>query len=854
MRATLQNSLIVSCTALLLPAIAAGHSPHDVITDIAGAPATGPSRGHLFIVVTDQVFRSEDSGARWKNLVKGLDNRFSFTSIAVSPDYASDDTVFAATAGDGVYRSRDGGNSWAGINSGLDRLDISGLSVSPRYREDGRILAASHSGGVWRRVAGAADWQMVLTETVIAVAFAERDRPGGQPWIYAGDGDGNVWRSVDNGRLWEITHTLLDGVSITSMHFSGGTLFLGTSGHGLFRSDDDAVSFQRVDGLRPERTRDCPDEELPEPVVDHHVTAITSSADDDELFVTSWYSGVFRSADGGKSWSSWNEGASCDPQADHMSVAHFTKVIESGGTAGQPVFWLAAFDGLFRRDGDGSDWEQAETLPVGLIKGMAVSDRRAAPVSIALATYGGGFYITDDAGSTWTIGNKGLITTRLTALSFSPDYPDDGVIYAGAIRRLLRSDDSGRSWQPIDLRFRSFGHRVVNKLERMGLPVDWLRSDTGVTLPVYPTVTAQPRGNGERVLFASRFHGVLQYRNDTTELSRLWSGTDEIINSFELSPDFPSDQTAFASVRGSGLIRSTDAGASWAPVNDGLDIVDLWNATPARGDFRRDMLIALSPAFDSDATVFSGSPAGTGLYQSSDAGDSWTRVAALDELVRAPVLAIALSPEFASDQRMIVSMQGHGLFMSQDAGRSFVPIARRLYDSNASVEWLEFSPDFARDRTVIAASDEQLFLSGDGGASWRRIARPVRYEDMREVVRYRGSRERLRGDDYSASTETRLSGTGSRARLDFVGTGVAWMGSKAPSFGRAEVFIDGETAGVVDCRSPTAMPLQELFVADGLEFGKHRIEVRPVDDGTGSTDPVAIDAFDVLPDTGQTDR
>jgi photosystem II stability/assembly factor-like uncharacterized protein len=205
---------------LLLPNFAAAHSPHHLITDIATAPV-GSANSHTYILITDQLFRSEGEAGPWKNLVNGINNQYAFTSIKVSPGYANDNTAFVATSGDGVYRTTDQGDSWVKTVSGLGRLDIHLLSVSSNYSTDGRILAAAESGGVWRSVDNGEQWNMVLSEGTVITAFTEIVDSDGAT-IVAGDADGNVWHSDDGGRLWEIVHEIRAGGAITSVAVVAG--------------------------------------------------------------------------------------------------------------------------------------------------------------------------------------------------------------------------------------------------------------------------------------------------------------------------------------------------------------------------------------------------------------------------------------------------------------------------------------------------------------------------------------------------------------------------------------------------------------------------------------------------------
>jgi photosystem II stability/assembly factor-like uncharacterized protein len=685
---------------------------------------------------------------------------------------------------------------------------------------------------------------MVLTEPIRIRAIAEQ--PGTRV-VYAGDADGRLWRSTDNGRLWEIVYEFTRVGEITSIAVTGDAIWVGTSVNGLYRSTNITPSFRRVESLQPNRLEDCRGNALETPIADPHITSVTASPDEQRILVTTWFGAVFVSETNGADWEEWESELSCDKQADDMSVPHFRKIAFAAGTDGQPVYWLGAFDGLFRGTDLASDWHQLETLPLGQIKGMAVTGGEAQPSVIALATYGGGFYLTDDRGESWTIGNKGLQTTRLTGISFSPDYFDDGVIYAGASRRLLRSDDNGQSWRRIDLEKRSFGTRVANKLGNLGIQADWLRS--GDSRPIYPTMLVQtPETGSSRALIGTRFHGVLEYDHGSGESTALWSGTDNIMNTFVSSPDVDQDNTLFASVRGEGVIRSDDGGESWVRTNEGLPFVNRWSNSEGATDFRRDVHLAISPGFGTDRTLFGGSPAADGLYVSRNRGDSWQRLSIASTASPALVLAIAVSPDFEQDQTLIASIKGQGLFRSTDGGDNFDLVGSGLVADNASIEWLDFSPDFGNDQTVVAASDETLYLSEDGGESWAAVPRPVRYEDMRNVVRFDGQRQRRRGEQYSALTETVLRQPGSSSTVNFVGDGVRWIGSTAPDFGRAEVRVDNEVVDVVSSKSDKQTHMQEIFSIRGLGPGPHKLEIRVVGaQADDEAEGVSIDAIDVIP-------
>lgn len=82
------------------------------------------------------------------------------------------------------------------------------------------------------------------------------------------------------------------------------------------------------------------------------------------------------------------------------------------------------------------------------------------------------------------------------------------------------------------------------------------------------------------------------------------------------------------------------------------------------------------------------------------------------------------------------------------------------------------------------------------------------------------------------------------ASLDFLGTGIDWITTRGPSYGRAQVLIDDIDRGVVDLYAPrTEWAAVESY--SGLTEGLHRIQVRVLGERNRASQgsKVVIDAF-----------
>ncbi len=137
-----------------------------IVHSVAVSPSYGNDRTVYAGTHGDGIIFSTNGGATWNSANNGLDN-LDVQAIALTPGFSSSRTMFAATSGGGIFRSTTAGSQWVSFNNGLTTHDISALAVSPAYASDTQLLAGTNGSGIARLVVTEPE----ITVTPTSVAF-----------------------------------------------------------------------------------------------------------------------------------------------------------------------------------------------------------------------------------------------------------------------------------------------------------------------------------------------------------------------------------------------------------------------------------------------------------------------------------------------------------------------------------------------------------------------------------------------------------------------------------------------------------------------------------------------------------
>ena len=814
--------LLMSISLGIFSSSAFSHHPHDLVDALAVSPNYKTDKT-LYIASTGHVLKSVNGGYGWQELVNGLDHTSAVSSILVTRSNGTPGVLLVATEGNGIYRSTNSGASWKNSSQGLEGSRITSLSGGI----GGDVLAIDSSGHLYISTDSGETWNVAAIPKTAIITAA--DVSAGK--VLAGDNSGNLYSSSNNSTHLRKLAQLPGNPAITTINLdandsTGNTYYVGTRKNGLYKTADNGNSFQPAGKA----------------LEGHHI--ISLAIQPDFIIATTWEEASFISNDHGQSWGKYGDGLLTDEQANTVKYhsPQFRKIAVADDEAN--TLFLAGFTGLFKSANHGKSWKELETLPVSLIKGLDVSPSDGDDYSVAITTYGGGAYFSHDKGNSWIIANKGLNTTRLMDIHYSPTYPVDQTVFSGSVGLLLKSTDKNGSWEQIPVSYRTLKNRIIGKLMRWGLPRDIGNSylNRQDRVPVYPVVMSPSThfSTDKTVLFGTRWHGLYRSDEGGKNAYSVWLHTAGAITGLTLSPNFSNDHTVFAYVRGDGIYKSVNTGDDWKKITKDLPADATSGVETGTHSASEDYTVAFSPGYANDKTVFAAGP--SGLYKSTDQGENWIELKS-DTLGKKPhIIAFALSPDYVNDKTMIISLKGRGLYKTVDGGQHFTRSGRSLIENNHAITRMVFSSYYAHNGTIFAASSQNLFRSTNGGDNWTLLPRPVRYEDHRDVIRYTGNWSEARGNNYSATHEHYSEQPGASVSLDFTGCGIRWIASTSPLGGQAKVFIDDAPVATVDLNTDKQQAMSVVFSITSLLCGPHSIRIE-----SGSTKRVTFDAFDVLP-------
>lgn len=390
------------------------------------------------------LYRSTDGGANWQPITDTINLQF-VQDLAFSPNDPA--TIYVGAMGEAVGVSHDAGATWAPLGSGFGggaaSLALDAATGLPRY-------AGGNARGTYRSHDGGITWEQA-TEGLAALQGANlAARPGDPGRIYAVDGDSDNYVSDNAGFSWRQLE-VEGGDSIAVSPADPDLVYLGGGGipPDFYRSLDNGESWTRT--LLP-----FPHNGNVMAVAVHPVTpsiVYAGGIDTEAETVDSRFVGfVFRSDDHGETWSE----LSISQQISQVRAVVINPVtpttLYAAGSAGS-FEWVpdgAPGLGVFRSEDGGLSWSPVVTglghvqVPALAIKPddpqillAAVWNAEDKPATVYRSTDGGDSWMPTTLQARWGYWGGELV--------FDPLAPN--IVYAGTEEGLWRSVDAGATWE-----------------------------------------------------------------------------------------------------------------------------------------------------------------------------------------------------------------------------------------------------------------------------------------------------------------------------------------------------------------------------------------------------------------------
>lgn len=386
-----------------------------------------------------RVLRSDDGGMSWNQVTAGTGAWGPPGVEAGAPiDFQVDPRdpyrIFTNNYGGGNFMSADSGYTWVVASKGYTGAHVRDLAVAAD--NPARVYAAVRSGMFMSDNAGE-DWYGLTYAPVSGLEWnAVAIDPLNSYHILAGNNYTRmIYESLDGGETWRDAGAILpDFMAWRCFAFAPSdaqTIYAGSGGvhsagrfapdwpaMGVFKSTNGGISWSSANDTTSQQS---------------NVAELAVQADDPQVvFAATSNQGVLKTTNGGAIWTVVNNGLPPGPRAlsvaiDPLDSDHILVGLDDAG--------------LYESFGGGLAWH---AVPVGLPAEADVTDIAYCPTDGRLIYIGdqrSGVYRSIDAGGTWVTVNDGLRMKAVNALAFSGD---GQVLYAGTEgEAVFRLDGAG---------------------------------------------------------------------------------------------------------------------------------------------------------------------------------------------------------------------------------------------------------------------------------------------------------------------------------------------------------------------------------------------------------------------------
>ncbi len=625
---------------------------------------------------------SIDGGSTWSASNQGIFARAGASGDAipifcVTVDPSNPDIVWAGTQNmRGIFKSTDGGTTWTGKTKGIvEQTGISfrGIAVDP-HNSLVVYAAAEISSYVW---AGETRFgrEFDLTKGVVY-----KSTDGGENWIA-------IWRGDNLAR-----YVLIDPRNSAVLYISTGIFDREAANSDLPHGVPGGVGILKsTDGGKTWRTLNQANG-----LANLYIGSLFMHPANPDILLAGAglighpdVGGVFLSTDGGEHWQSG---------VDVNGHGIQTRITSVEFAVSDPRIAYACGDEMFFRSEDGGvTWlllagqHGGAYGPAGISVGFPIDlqvDPRN-PYRVFINNYGGGNFLSEDGGATWTSASKGYTGATVNGISVSPS--DGKRVYSIGNSGIFSSDDAGENWRGLNNGLGvgatecvavSPGRTDRVLISDLNLGFIWLSKDRGISWRI--------AFNSGFVTSPTNRHGFKSMVFAPSDPSIVYAGIRCESNFAARNLNVPSF----------GIYKSLDAGETWQEANDSVSA---------------GKNVSVVAVDSNDPSIVYAGTWQHGVLRTRDGGRTW--VVASQGLPGADVRALAIDP---TDSRILyASLENGGLYKSIDGADHWQQSGVGM-DPQTQVHSIVIDPTNPQ---ILYAADLRVgvYRSENGGRLWTLI-------------------------------------------------------------------------------------------------------------------------------------